>query len=86
MWLLSVFSIVFFFMMPSTVYGFYSQFSRMSRLQQHHTQQHQQQQQLKVKSMMGIQMSALNESPMELCEENAILVIEEVKVRYFTNI
>lgn len=31
-----------------------------------------------------LQMSALNESPMELCEENAILVIEEVKAELGT--
>ena len=27
----------------------------------------------------SLRMSALNESPMELCEENAVLVIEEVR-------
>ena len=33
---------------------------------------------------VSLQMSALNESPMELCEENAILVIEEVKAELGT--
>jgi hypothetical protein len=33
---------------------------------------------------LAIKMSALNESPMELCEENAILVIEEVKAELGT--
>ena len=32
----------------------------------------------------SIGMSALNESPMELCEENAVLVIEEVKAELGT--
>ena len=32
-----------------------------------------------LRNTMTISMSALNQSPMELCEENAILVIEEVR-------
>lgn len=36
------------------------------------------------RDVFPIKMSALNESPMELCEENAILVIEEVKAELGT--
>lgn len=36
------------------------------------------------RDVLTVKMSALNESPMELCEENAILVIEEVKAELGT--
>lgn len=36
------------------------------------------------RNILLVEMSALNESPMELCEENAILVIEEVKAELGT--
>ena len=36
------------------------------------------------RSVLSLGMSALNDSPMELCEENAILVIEEVKAELGT--
>ena len=71
MWVLQIIC-SFIFLLQSSTYGF--KINRMAPSRSCYSKG----------DVFPIKMSALNESPMELCEENAILVIEEVKAELGT--